>query len=76
MKSKLKTLMYIEGYTDLYEFIEEECMGFGMRVGVPAICKNPDCDYSADMEPDQDRGWCENCQDNTLVSALILAGII
>ena len=23
----------------------------------PAICMNEDCDYSTEMEPDQDRGW-------------------
>ena len=75
-KTKLQTLMDIEGFSDLNKFIEEECMGFGMRVGVPSICMNPDCDYSTDMEPDQDRGWCDECQDNTVMSALILAGIL
>jgi len=45
----------------------------------PAICCNPentDCDYTAEMEPDQDRGWCEECNANTVVSALVLAGLI
>lgn len=73
--SKLKTLMQAEGYTDEMEFLEEECMGFGMRMGVPAICTNPDCEYCCDMEPDQDRGWCEECQTNTVKSALILAEV-
>ena len=40
----------------------------------PAICTN--CDYTCEMEPDQDRGYCESCGGNTVVSALILAGII
>ena len=75
-KSKLETLMDIEGYSDTMEFLEEECMGMGMRAGVPAICMNDGCDYATDMEPDQDRGWCDECQDNTMKSALILAGII
>jgi hypothetical protein len=45
----------------------------------PAICCNPEipeCDYSAEMEPDQDRGWCEACNANTVVAALVLSGII
>tara|TARA_A100000172_G_C2944053_1_gene76689 strand:+ start:255 stop:473 length:219 start_codon:yes stop_codon:yes gene_type:complete len=42
----------------------------------PAICMNKDCDYSTEMEPDQDRGWCDCCETNTLVSAGMLMGII
>jgi hypothetical protein len=45
----------------------------------PAICCNPDdpeCDYTAETEPDQDRGWCEICERGTLVSGLVLGGII
>ena len=74
--SKFKTLMEAEGYTDPISFIEEECMGYGMRVGVPSICMNEDCEYCIDMEPDQDRGWCDECETNTIKSALVLYGII
>ena len=42
----------------------------------PAICVKPDCDYTADMEPDQREGYCELCRDNTVQSALVLAEII
>jgi len=42
----------------------------------PAICMNKECDYSTEMEPDQDRGWCENCETNTVVSAGMLMGIV
>jgi hypothetical protein len=42
----------------------------------PAICINPGCDYTTEMEPDQTRGWCEECAQNTVQSALILAGLI
>jgi len=41
-----------------------------------AICVNPECDYTTDMEPDQDAGWCEICHTNTVQSALILMGMI
>ena len=40
----------------------------------PAICTV--CGYTTDMEPDQNRGWCEECGKNTVKSALILAGVI
>lgn len=40
----------------------------------PAICM--ECDATYDYEPDQDRGWCEECKKNTVKSALIIARII
>jgi len=43
---------------------------------MPAICMNKGCDYSTEMEPDQDEGWCEFCSTNSLSSAAILLGII
>ena len=42
----------------------------------PAICMNSDCDYSTELEPDQDQGWCEVCETNSMKSALILMGFI
>lgn len=76
-QDKLQTIFDAEGYKDLEDlWTDSEC---GMRCGPPAICCNPDdpdCDYIADMEPDQDRGWCPECEANTLKSAYILAGII
>jgi hypothetical protein len=42
----------------------------------PGICMNEGCDYTVEVEPDQDRGWCEACGTNTVKSAPILAGII
>jgi hypothetical protein len=41
---------------------------------VPGICLI--CGYSTDVEPDQNRGYCEECCKNTVKSCLILAGII
>lgn len=40
----------------------------------PAICTK--CGYTTDMEPDQDQGWCDKCQENTMVSAPVLLGAI
>ena len=42
----------------------------------PAICTTGGCDYTAEMEPDQDEGYCEACGGNTVVSVLVLAGLI
>ena len=68
--SKLETLAEIEGL-DVDEMLEQatfECVA-------PAICMNPDCNYTTGMEPDQDKGWCEECGEGTVKSCLILAGI-
>jgi hypothetical protein len=40
------------------------------------ICTNPDCNYTTEVEPDQTGGWCEECDERSVVSALILAQII
>lgn len=73
--AKLKKLCEIEGFDD-----ENALLAAVIRDSVcPAICCNPDkpdCDYTAKMEPDQDRGWCEECQTGTMVSALVLGGVI
>jgi hypothetical protein len=71
-QQKLKKLVELEGYDDEIDLIAD---AVGDSV-CPAICMNEGCDYTAEMEPDQDRGWCENCGTNSLKSALVLAGII
>jgi hypothetical protein len=72
-RGKLAKLCEIEGFSD-----ENELFAAAISDSVcPAICCNPDnpaCDYTT--EPDQDRGWCEECQAGTMVSALVLSGII
>jgi len=40
----------------------------------PGICKK--CNYTVEIEPDATDGWCEECQENSVVSVLILGGII
>ena len=74
-KAKLARLVELEGF-------ENETALFAAAVSdsvCPAICvnpQNPDCDYTEEMEPDQDCGWCEACERETLVSALVLGGLI
>ena len=74
-QAKLARLCEIEGFAD-----EDELFEAAVSDSVcPAICcnpDNPDCDYTAEMEPDQDRGWCEVCGKGTLVSGLVLGGLI
>lgn len=69
--AKLEELAEIEGM-EVMEMLEEATFDSLAR----SICTNPGCDYTTQLEPDQDRGWCENCQTNTVTSCLILAGLI
>ena len=74
-RAKLAKLRDIEGFDN-----ENDLFAAAIADSVcPAICCNPEkpeCDYSAEMEPDQDRGWCEECGANTMVAALVLGGLI
>jgi hypothetical protein len=70
--TKLASLVGLEGYDD-----ETEFLGSIVEDSVaPGICMNPGCNYSCAVEPDQDQGWCEACDTNTVTSALVLAGLI
>ena len=69
---KLDQLVESEGYDSLDDLIAATVSDSVS----PAICLNDGCGYTAEMEPDQDRGWCEPCGTNTVASALVLAGII
>jgi hypothetical protein len=42
----------------------------------PAIRVKEGCDYIAPMESDQQEGYCENCGSNTMISVLVLVGLI
>ena len=72
---KLAKLVELEGFeseTALFETAIADSV-------CPAICCNPGnpaCDYTAEMEPDQAQGWCEACERGTVVSALVLGGLI
>jgi hypothetical protein len=70
-------LSRLSGMADQYGVTLEEMLGEAVFDGIsPGICVNDGCDYTTDVEPDQDRGWCEVCRTNTVQSALILAGLI
>jgi hypothetical protein len=71
-QAKLKRLAEVEGHNTTAELLARSTFDSV----VLAICTNPDCDYTAEMEPDQGTGWCEMCESNTVASGLILAGFI
>lgn len=70
--NKLATLAELEGYNDSMDMLED----FAFDSIVPGICVEYGCDYTSDVEPDQSNGWCEMCDENSVVSCLVLAGII
>lgn len=71
-QAKLALLAEFEGYGN-----PDELIGAAVIDSVcPGICTKPDCDGTAEVEPDQDRGWCEACGGQTIQSALVLAGLI
>ena len=70
--SKLEQLMNIDGYFDIDEILEKSVFDSEC----PGICTNLGCGYTASVEPDCSDGWCEDCQTNSVQSALILMGVI
>lgn len=69
-QTKLEALRSTEGFDTVDAMLEAAAIDSVS----PAICIH--CNHTSEMEPDQDRGYCENCSGNTVVSALVLAGII
>jgi hypothetical protein len=67
---KLEKLLEIEGFS-FDRFLEE----FGHESLCPGICMNDGCNYTTDYEPDQEEGWCEVCETNTVKSGLMHMGI-
>ena len=69
---KLMKLCELEGYSRIHDLLKASAVDSVC----PAICMTEGCDHTAEMEPDQDAGYCEACGGNTVTSALILAGLI
>jgi hypothetical protein len=59
---KFVKLVELEGYDDPHELLAAATADSIC----PAICMNDGCDYTAELEPDQDRGWCEVCAANSM----------
>lgn len=71
-RQKFLRLMQIEGETNEIDFLQR-CSSDSI---VPGICMNEGCNATYQYEPDQDRGWCEECNTGTVKSALILEYLI
>jgi hypothetical protein len=70
--AKLETLAEYEGFADV-----DALLAAASTDSIsPGICVTIGCDYTCDVEPDQEHGWCETCGTQTVQSALILAGLI
>jgi len=72
VNAKLDELVESEGYDCLEELLEAVILDSVS----PGICVNPGCDYTTEVEPDQNGGYCEVCRTQAVKSALILAGLI
>jgi hypothetical protein len=72
MSTKIQKLLADNGFNDATEMAEAHICSST----VPAICTNPECDATYFMEADQNKGYCENCNRNTVKSLFILMGII
>ena len=70
--AKLMKLCEKEGFKTLDQLLQHTAADSVC----PAICMTEGCDYTTEMEPDQDQGYCEACGGNTVVSALVLTGLI
>jgi len=70
--AKLAKLIEIAGYDSVEALMEAV---FSDSVS-PAICMNGDCNFTCEMEPDQDAGHCEECRTNTMVAVPVLADLI
>jgi len=65
--AKLAKLIEIEGYDSIEALMEAV---FSDSVS-PAICMNEGCDYTCEMEPDQRRGWCDECRTDHVNHAIL-----
>ena len=72
MNEKLQQLATDYGFASTFDMLESAMFDSVC----PAICTSEDCNYTCDMEPDQRNGYCEACGNNSVVSCLVLAGII
>ena len=68
----LQEVADIYGYEDEMDMLED-CVTDSL---VPCCCRNDNCEYTTELEPDCTNGWCEECREGSLVSVLIMAGIM
>lgn len=69
MQFGIEALIDGEGFT-LEEWLEK----YALESIVPGICT--ECGAISATEPDQQKGWCEECDKGKVKSGLILLGFI
>jgi hypothetical protein len=70
--AKLMTVCEAEGFVtvdDLLVLLVADSL-------CPAICMTEGCNHVDWLELDQEKGYCERCGGNAMVSVLVLAGLI
>lgn len=70
--AKLMMVCEAEGFAtvdDLLVLLVADCLS-------PAICMTEGCNHIAQLESDQEEGYCEKCGGNAMVSVLVLASLI
>jgi hypothetical protein len=73
-KKSLKLIAVCEN--EGFRTIEDLLKATGLDCVSPGICMNEGCNYVTEVEPDQREGYCEQCDDCSVTSALILAGVL
>lgn len=68
----LKELAEAEGFDDVMVMLETATFDSI----APGICTDNSCRHTQDCEPDAIANWCEVCEENTVKSCLVIAGII
>ncbi len=68
--NKLQKLVKAYGYEDETEMLQD----YIMSSIVPGICVSPVCDNTEEYEPDQNKGYCNECHNNTIASLLVIMG--
>lgn len=71
LASKTLDLEAVEGQSAME--IAEAGLFDGIMMG---ICMNPGCNYTTEVEPDAEEGWCEVCNTGSVCSAAILIDVI
>lgn len=59
------------GHDSINDMLESAVMD-DVCSGICVACR----DYTTEVEPDQDQGYCENCGANLVKSCLVLAGVM
>src|SRR5437763_1244731 len=65
--AKLMKLCDLEGYKRLHDLLRASTTDSLC----PAICMTEGCDYTTEMERDQDAGYCEACGADSALNALM-----